>query len=163
MNILHLCVEWFVFILSEKNDFLIFYISVSWIVWVVIYFLYARLFKCPEGCSEHFVEEHIINGILFTVFKPFQINHLLLLKKLYYYEVYGTLLSWFKSYLIGRIVFMVIKGKKSSGILPPLLFINHVNDLYDWLKIKYKHECWELYNIFSNLQKCVFIVCSLHK
>ena len=68
------------------------------------------------------------------------LDHTILLKKLKYYGVQGTTLSWFQSYLSNRVQFVDIDGIKSKpkciktgvpqgSILGPLLFIIYMNDI----------------------------------
>ena len=66
------------------------------------------------------------------------IDHRILLRKLYSYEIRGSMLKWMESYLTDRSQYVVFDGKVSQtrgmkcgvpqgSILGPLLFIISVN------------------------------------
>ena len=90
-----------------------------------------------------------------------------LLKKLEYYRMHGTLLTWMKSFLTGRYQTVVCEGGSSqvypvtSGfpqetVLGPLLFLTHVNDLPDGLHSELGVFCrlCILYGVIENDTDC---------
>lgn len=80
-----------------------------------------------------------INGVIFLDLKKVfdLVNHIILLKKLEYYNVSNCTLGWFKSYLFERIkVNNVMSDTKyiktvvpHGSIFDPLLFILYISDL----------------------------------
>ena len=81
-------------------------------------------------------------GIIFLdIKKAFDtVNHDILLKKLAYYGIHGTVLEWFRNFLLDRYQCTKINGKISSflqilsgvpqgSILGPLLFSIYINDM----------------------------------
>jgi len=76
-----------------------------------------------------------------------KVHHQQLLKKLEYYGIHGTLLTWMKSFVTGRYGTVVYEGRSSQvytftfrgstgTILGPLLFLTYVNDPPDRLHSK---------------------------
>ena len=68
------------------------------------------------------------------------LDHSILLRKLAYYEINGSALEWFTSYLTGRTQYVEIDGILSDilslstgvpqgSILGPLLFLIYMNDI----------------------------------
>ena len=86
-------------------------------------------------------KQHVI-GLFMDLSKAFDtVNHNILLQKLDHYEIRGSVLEWFRHYLIGRQQFVVLNNTKSElnniscgvpqgSILGPLMFLLYVNDLY---------------------------------
>jgi hypothetical protein len=105
--------------------------------------------KCIDTAIQSFIEVvqesldkglHTI-GIFIDLTKAYDIlNHILLLDKLSFYGIRGTVNSWFKSYLTDRRQFIEIKQSDSSnvreikhsvpqGSVLGLLFLLYINDL----------------------------------
>ena len=81
---------------------------------------------------------NIVTGVFIDLKKAFDtVDHTILLKKPYSYEIGGKAHKWLTSYLTGRTQYVVYDGNKSStlnmtcrvpqgSILGPLLFIYYI-------------------------------------
>ena len=85
-------------------------------------------------------------GIYLDLQKAFDtVNHTILLQKLAIYEIRGTVLQWFDSYLTNRKQYTVLGDNKSEvdtvscgvpqgSVLGPMLFLIYVNDIQYYCK-----------------------------
>ena len=105
-----------------------------------------------------------------------KVPHQRLLRKLYYYGIYGELLDWFESFLSERYQSVVCEGKTSSPlpvtsgvpqgtVLGPLLFLLYINDLSDNLQstVKLFADDALLYGVITSDSDCDRLQDDLHK
>ena len=104
------------------------------------------LVNITETIREALDSKRIAGGVFVDLQKAFDtVNHEILLQKLGYYGIRGTVNDWFVSYLSGRTQYVSLLGYKSTvlhirhgvpqgSVLGPLLFLIYLNDLHNAIK-----------------------------
>ena len=128
------------------------------------------LVSITEKIREALDTGHFACGIFIDLQKVFDtVDHNILVSKLEYYGVRGTVKNWFSSYLQNRKQFVTINGYKSSlndvkfgvpqgSVLGPLLFLIYINDFSISVKNSMLHHFADDTNLLC-INKSLKVLC----